>query len=146
MAFDYVEDRQLSEEGKYRYTARRGTCRAADFKERYGIADYSGINPVDVNGLMTALDQQPVSVAIEVQQDFMHYQSGVYEGGDEYCGEALNHGVLAVGYNSGDGEEYFKVKNSWSAAWGESGYIRMKIGSGAGTCGIANGAAVYPTF
>lgn len=146
MAFDYVEDKELSQESEYRYTARKGHCRAKDFDTRYGIADYSGIDPVDVNGLMSALDQQPVSVAIEVQQDFMHYESGVYESGDEDCGESLNHGVLAVGYNSGNGDDWFKVKNSWSSMWGEEGYVRMRIGSGAGTCGIANGAAVYPTL
>lgn len=146
MAFDYVEDKELSLEGDYTYTARKSHCKSSEFSERYGISDYNTIDPVNVNGLMTALDTQPVSVAIEVQQDFMHYNGGVYESSDDECGESLNHGVLAVGYNSGNGEDWLKVKNSWSTMWGEEGYIRMKIGTGAGTCGIANGAAVYPSL
>lgn len=140
-AFDYIQDSELTTED-YRYTARRGSCKSKRYTNRYGINGYEQISPIDVSGLMSALDQQPVSVAIEVQEDFMHYSGGVYASDDEDCGQALNHGVLAVGYSTDD--DFIKVKNSWSEMWGEEGYIRMKIGSGSGTCGIANPAAVYP--
>lgn len=69
----------------------------------------------------------------------MHYSAGVYKS-DESCGDGLNHGVLLVGQK----DNYYIVKNSWSESWGEQGYIRMEIGEGRGTCGIANSAAVYP--
>lgn len=44
----------------------------------------------------------------------------------------------------GQKENYYIVKNSWSEGWGENGYIRMEIGEGTGTCGIANAWDVQP--
>jgi len=143
LAFDYIQDNKVSTEKDYVYTAADDDCKAEEYTEKYGINSYNVIDPIDVTGLVTALEKQPVSVAIEVRRDFMHYTSGVYVS-DSSCGNALNHGVLAVGYKNTGGESYFKVKNSWGSAWGESGFIRMAIGSGSGTCGIANETDVYP--
>lgn len=143
-AFDYIHNNKLATEEEYPYTAQEGTCK--DHRkdtERYGINSYDVINPVDVTGLVDAVHTQPVSVAIEVRKDFMHYSTGIYSS-DESCGESLNHGVMVVGYKNADDEKYFKVKNSWGDLWGEKGYIRMAIGTGSGTCGIANETDVYP--
>jgi len=44
----------------------------------------------------------------------------------------------------GQKENYYILRNSWSKNWGEDGYIRMEIGTGSGTCGIANEFDVEP--
>jgi len=45
----------------------------------------------------------------------------------------LDHGVIVVGY----GSNFWKVRNSWGASWGESGYVRLaRTGNGAGMCGV----------
>jgi C1A family cysteine protease len=89
--------------------------------------------------MKSALTQQPVSVAIEADQfAFQSYTSGVITSG---CGTNLDHGVLAVGYGTLNGQDYFLVKNSWGASWGDQGYVRIGQNN---VCGILQ-AASYPS-
>ena len=87
---------------------------------------------------MTAIAQQPIAIAIEADQSsFQSYSSGVMT---KTCGTNLDHGVLAVGYGTQGGADYYQVKNSWGADWGDKGYIYLGRGAqfnGAkGQCGI----------
>lgn len=65
-----------------------------------------------------------LAVAIEAENTwFRNYKSGVITRG---CGTNLDHAVAAVGYGTlPNGQEYFIVKNSWGASWGEEGYVRI---------------------
>ena len=74
---------------------------------------------------------------------FFVYIQGVFTG---RCGTDVDHGVTAVGYGTEDGKDYWLVRNSWGADWGENGYIRMERnvkGLRSGKCGIAIEAS-YP--
>jgi C1A family cysteine protease len=92
--------------------------------------------------LKAAVAKQPVSIAIEADQtSFQGYHSGVLNSAD--CGVALDHAVIIVGYGTDAGQDYWLVRNSWGAVWGEGGYIRIADVDGNGICGI-NMQAVYP--
>jgi len=71
------------------------------------------------------------------------YHTGVITG--TKCGTNLDHGVLAVGYGVENGTEYYLVKNSWGATWGDAGYVKIGVEDGAGVCGIQSGPPSYPT-
>merc|ERR1739841_470166 len=101
-----------------------------------GITGYKSVGNflfgASKTALQSAIQQQPVSIAIEADQyAFQAYKSGVLSSG---CGTSLDHGVLAVGYGTESGTDYWLVKNSWGTSWGMSGYI--KISSASNVCGV----------
>jgi len=59
------------------------------------------------------------------------------------CGTQLDHAIVAVGYGTEKGQDYWIVRNSWGASWGDKGYIMIASSSGAGICGI-NEKTLYP--
>ena len=145
-AFEFIiHNGGIDTEEDYPYTARDGSCDQYRKNAKVvTIDDYEDVPANDEKALQKAVANQPVSVAIEAGgREFQFYDSGVFSG---KCGTALDHGVTAVGYGSENGVDYWIVKNSWGASWGENGYIRMARNIGnevTGKCGIAMEAS-YP--
>jgi C1A family cysteine protease len=137
-AFKYIiGNGGLCSEQDYPYTATDGTCKSSSCSSVSSISSYQDVAQDSEDALQAAVASQPVSVAIEADQSgFQLYSSGIFTGS---CGTSLDHGVLAVGYGTDNGQAYWKVKNSWGASWGMSGYILMGRNMQApyGQCGIA---------
>lgn len=157
--FEFIEKNGgLCSEESYPYvsgtTQKAGTCQTS-CKSVSGskISSYTEVTVNSDNAMMTALAQQPVSVAIQASgKNFQMYKSGVFT---DNCGTDLDHGVLLVGYSSQDGLDYYTLKNSWGSGWGMDGYLLLGKGNdpatgkpynnGAGQCGVL-GMASYPSL
>jgi C1A family cysteine protease len=130
-AFSWImKNGGLCTESAYPYvsgtTKTAGTCQTScsnvDGSRATGFVDVAPNSDV---AMMNALAMQPVSVAIEAdQREFQLYKSGVFTA---TCGTEA-------------GQDYYKIKNSWSTTWGDGGYIRIGRGSqyngGKGQCGV----------
>merc|ERR1711998_150896 len=133
--FKFAEGTAIATEDSYAYTGRDGSCKSSFTTAipQGGVTGYKDVSN-SASALQSALNNNPVSVAIEADQSvFQMYTSGTITSG---CGSNLDHGVLAVGY---DGNT-IKVKNSWGSSWGMNGYVNID----ASQCGITTSAS-YPT-
>merc|ERR1712151_117810 len=73
----------------------------------------------------------PLSIAVDATP-FQTYSGGVMN--NPSCSKTkIDHAVNIVGYGSTT-IQYWKIRNSWGADWGEAGYIRVSRGDC--TCGV----------
>lgn len=127
-AFRYVKDHGITGEQAYPYVAKKETCQVK--QGEFKISGHTDVAKSCTN-LANDVTGRPISVAVDAA-NWSPYKSGVFSG----CGTSLDHGVLLVGVT----DQYWRVKNSWTAGWGEQGFIRLARGN---TCGICNQAS-YP--
>ena len=143
-AFQWYQTNKAELESQYTYTAKNGTCMESSYTGEFNSTGYKVITSGSSSGLMASIQAGPTSVAIEADKmAFQMYHSGILN--STSCGTSLDHGVLAVGYGSENGQNYYLVKNSWGSSWGDQGYVKIaNNGDGNGICGIQM-AAVRPT-
>jgi len=123
-ALDYVKANGIASQEEYPYTAKDGTCKqqGGSFK----IDGYASL--IGCATLSSSIFLRPISVTVDAT-NWSTYKEGVFSG----CGNQINHAVLLVGVVGGA----WKIKNSWSTSWGESGFIRLASGNTCGVCSYA---------
>jgi KDEL-tailed cysteine endopeptidase len=139
-AWDYLKNNAWAAENDYPYVAKDNTCPAAPS----GAAPVVGYTVISggESAIREAAARQPVAVAFHVPAAFMSYSSGVFNGD---CSQTDGgHAVTVVGYGTDptDGD-YWLIKNSWGADWGEGGFVRFKRGTD--LCSIESWGPAYPT-
>jgi len=75
----------------------------------------------------------PLAAAINAK-NMQNYKGGILDPSKTGCTNKVNHAVTLVGYGTSNGVDYWIVKNSWGAKWGEKGFFRIVRGQKA--CGI----------
>jgi len=144
LAFQFAETSALESESDYPYEASDDKCRYDASKGLVKVQSFVDVAQNNQEQLKAAIAKGPVSVAIEADTFvFQFYSGGILN--DEGCGTNLDHGVVAVGYGVENGQEYFLVRNSWGASWGDNGYIKIANDGKANSPGIC-GIASQPTY
>lgn len=93
----------------------------------------SDLSNAELKALVT---KQPVGVGIYTSSKFQFYKDGVMTEEFLDCSDpykSVNHGVTVVGFGAlkeGDKgsewcDEYWIVRNSWGAKWGEQGFFKL---------------------
>merc|ERR1712133_182718 len=133
----------LDTEESYPYEARDGRCRFDSSRVGATCTGFKKLPEGDESALQNAVaNVGPIAIGIDAESSFQFYESGVLIARD--CSTyRLNHSVLAVGYGTENGQDYWLVKNSWGKSFGESGYIKMARNHN-NMCGVASDAS-YPT-
>lgn len=93
------------------------------------VAKVTGYHKLPSNtytDLMAAVSEiGPIAISVEAIK-WRNYESGVFDGCNQ-TNPDIDHAVQLVGYGSDfGGSDYWLVRNSWSPAWGDKGYIKIK--------------------
>merc|ERR1712121_25021 len=137
-----IHNHGIDTEESYKYTASEGQCHFNKSNVGATIRHVVRLPSANETALQEAVATiGPVSVGIDAShRSFQLYKHGLYH--EHHCSDTLlDHGVAVVGFGTENGQDYYLVKNSWGASWGEDGYIKMRRNQH-NQCGIAT-MAVY---
>lgn len=132
-AYKYVKKAGgIETNSAYPYTSYQGvTGRCASVASSFVIGVTSFYTIKGESAMATYVQNTgPLSVCVDAST-WNSYTGGIMKS----CGKRVDHCVQAVGVDASS-SGYWKVRNSWSTSWGESGYIRLAYG--ANTCAITN--------
>ena len=123
-ALEYMRRNGTISESCFPYEEKRVACsdKCAGWQnEIVKVLNYT-VLPADAASFKQTINEQgPITVWMEVYDDFFSYSSGVYQ---KAWGTLRGyHSIALVGYN--DSGQYWIVKNSWGTGWGEGGYFRI---------------------
>jgi len=135
LGFKYAMANGITLETSYPYSGTTGTCDPSKIKSVATITGYEVLPSNNYSALMNAVaNVGPIAISAAAEP-WQLYDKGVYNG---ECGGDVDHAIQLVGYGTGTGNEkfdYWLVRNSWGASWGEEGYIRIRrFGDGKEPC------------
>ena len=134
----YVLNVGLMDDTDYPYKAKDKTCAYKPGKKVTKVtgnkwcSNYKS-KKCTTNIFYALLQQGPLAVGIDGAAIEM-YESGIFKG---KCPDD-NHAVVAIGYGTEKGVNYWLVRNSYGANWGEKGNIRVSTLSSNHACFVEN--------
>merc|ERR1712086_705269 len=124
LGFNYTKGAGVVADSGYPYTARTGTCTTSKVSG-HTVAGNKGFVRLPANNYSALMNAVATlgPMAISLDASWGGYESGVYTG---KCGTTIDHAVVLVGYGTESGKDYYLVRNSWGAGWGDKGYIKLE--------------------
>jgi cathepsin L len=138
-----IKNGGIDSEESYPYTGQVGPCKAQPASIIARLAGFIQSQIDNETELACALAfNSPVTVCVDSSHaSFQFYSGGIYY--EPACSSTmLDHCMLATGYGSIGGKEYWIVENEWGSDWGMDGYVWMARNRN-NNCGIAT-EAVFP--
>ena len=130
LAFDYVASAGgMAEEFQYPYLSYYGveqSCNNLRSVPKVKIGGYVKLPENNYTALMNAVAKLgPIAISVDAS-NWHSYQGGVFNGCNQVNPD-IDHAVVLTGYGVDHvtGLKFWRVRNSWSASWGENGYIRL---------------------
>ena len=138
-AFEYlIGAGGVMSEDDYAYKAEDRQCKFDKTKVKAKLKGFNQIAKDELQMKQALFENGPLSVAVNATR-FHFYTVGILDLTEAACDqsyEALNHGVVIVGYGTENGKDFWIIKNSWGPSFGENGYVRLSRNKN--TCGISN--------
>lgn len=127
-ALQYLLYHKLEKEEDYSYQGvKGGDCKYDASKGVVSLTHWYHVRELVEASLAASIVNVPTSVGVDASSIWWQlYFGGIFE---HECGTTINHAVLAVGYGTENGKDFWTVKNSWGSGWGEKGYIRLIKGN-----------------
>jgi len=129
LGFTYAAQAGITTESDYPYTAETGRCNKDKIKPVANITGHVRLPHNNYSALMNAVvNVGPIAISAAAEP-WQLYESGVFSNN---CGADVDHAIQLVGYGTQPKkifkpeQDYWLVRNSWGANWGESGYIRIE--------------------
>lgn len=139
LAFDYIKTKGIQQEWTQPYTSywgNSGTCGEVA-NQVVNISGYTKVAHNDADAVLDALAHAgPLAISVDASA-WSEYESGIFSGCSYAKNISMDHAVQAVGYGHDYdlGQDYWLVRNSWSPAWGEAGFIRLLRQTNGTQCG-----------
>jgi cathepsin L len=138
LAFDYlVNVSGMTQEWTYPYTSFYGDSGVCSFNRTMmgapvNLTAYYSLPTNSEAALAEALVLRgPIAVSVDATNWHL-YEAGIYDGCNYADNITINHAVQLVGYGTEGNTPYWIIRNSWSAGFGENGYIRLLRDSNCG--------------
>lgn len=145
-AFDYMKKPGMPDESQDPYKAANSSCKsglkAAEKVARWSYIGDENSEPSTEQLKTAIMEHGPISVTVYANSTFSAYKGGVFNNcatGNE------NHMVNIEGWN--DDGQYWVMRNSWGADWGDNGYMYIRYtGASGAKCNAIGTTAAYAIY
>jgi cathepsin X len=91
----------------------------------YGVDEYGKVTGEE-NMMNEIYQRGPITCGLATNEAFHEYTEGIFY--DTTGEKAIDHIISIVGWGEQNGVKFWRLRNSWGAAWGEQGFMRIVRG------------------